>query len=149
MRRRGFLVLMEQLLMVLVFALAAALCLQAFVLADRISEGNAVRDRALEEAQSAAEVIKSCRGDGAKAADLFGGTWDPAPAGTSTGGSWRIFYDDQWAQTGGEAAYTAVATVSDQGPYLGGAAIQISNADGKAVAELSVSWQTEVDGNAG
>ena len=37
MRSKAPLALMEQMVMVLVFALAAALCLQAFALADRIS----------------------------------------------------------------------------------------------------------------
>lgn len=47
MRSKAPLALMEQMVMVLVFALAAALCLQAFALADRISRQNAERDQAL------------------------------------------------------------------------------------------------------
>ena len=46
MRSKAPLALMEQMVMVLVFALAAALCLQAFALADRISRQNAERDQA-------------------------------------------------------------------------------------------------------
>ena len=63
MRSKAPLALMEQMVMVLVFALAAALCLQAFALADRISRQNAERDQALVAAQNAAEQVKQVRGD--------------------------------------------------------------------------------------
>ena len=45
MRSKAPLVLMEQLVMVLVFALAAALCVQVFVLSDQTSRNYAARDR--------------------------------------------------------------------------------------------------------
>ncbi|MEI3306106.1 MAG: hypothetical protein V8R40_08850 [Dysosmobacter sp.] len=47
MRSKAPLALMEQLVMVLVFALAAALCVQVFVLSGQTSRWNAARDRAL------------------------------------------------------------------------------------------------------
>ena len=46
MRSKAPLVLMEQAVMVLVFALAAALCLRAFVWSDQLSRQNEARDRA-------------------------------------------------------------------------------------------------------
>ena len=58
-RSKTPLALMEQMVMVLVFALAAALCVQVFVLSDRTSRYGEARDRALLEAQSAAEALKS------------------------------------------------------------------------------------------
>jgi Tfp pilus assembly protein PilX len=58
-RSKTPLALMEQLVMVLVFALAAALCVQVFVLSDRTSRYGEARDRALLEAQSAAEALKA------------------------------------------------------------------------------------------
>ena len=61
MRSKSPLALMEQLVMVLVFALAAALCVQAFVLADGRSQQTVDRDHALLEAQNVAETLKSCR----------------------------------------------------------------------------------------
>lgn len=149
MRQKGSLVLMEQLIMVLVFALAAALCLQAFVLADRISADNAARDRAMLKAQSVAEEIKSCHGDGVRAAELLGGIWEAAPEGASYGGNWHISYDDQWAVTDGDAVYTAVATATSQKPYLGKAIVLVYDRDGGVLADLTVQWQTEVSGNEG
>ena len=50
MRSKAPLILMEQMVMLLVFALAAALCLQAFVKSDALSSRGEARDRALLEA---------------------------------------------------------------------------------------------------
>ena len=72
MRSKAPLALMEQMVMLLVFALAAALCLQAFVQSDAISQRSEARDRAVELAQSVAEVVKSCHGDLAAAAEKLG-----------------------------------------------------------------------------
>ena len=47
MRSKAPLVMMEQMVMLLVFALAAALCLQAFVQSDLLSKDIASRDRAI------------------------------------------------------------------------------------------------------
>ena len=63
MKNKTSLLLMEQLVMVLVFALAAALCLAAFVKADRISQETVRRDEAVLLAQNAAEVLKATSGD--------------------------------------------------------------------------------------
>lgn len=59
MKSRASLVLMEQLLMVLVFALAAALCLRGFAKAEEISVRTARRDEAVWIAQNAAELLKA------------------------------------------------------------------------------------------
>ena len=63
MKNKASLLLMEQLVMVLVFALAAALCLTAFVKADQISRETARRDEAVLLAQNAAQVLKATSGD--------------------------------------------------------------------------------------
>lgn len=72
MKNRTSLVLMEQLMMVLVFALAAALCLSVFVKADEISRDIAYRDEAVLIAQNAAEVLKATSGDVQKVTALLG-----------------------------------------------------------------------------
>lgn len=59
MKNKSTLLLMEQLIMVLVFALATALCLRVFVKADEISLQTARQDRAVLLAQNAAEQLKS------------------------------------------------------------------------------------------
>ena len=61
MRSKASLFLMEQLIMVLVFALAAALCLQVFVRAEEISLESARRDEAVIVARNAAELVCECQ----------------------------------------------------------------------------------------
>lgn len=63
MKNKTSLLLMEQLVMVLVFALAAALCLTVFVKADQISRETIRRDEAVLLAQNAAQVLKATSGD--------------------------------------------------------------------------------------
>ena len=59
MKRKASLLLMEQLVMVLVFAAAAALCLRLFAGAHTISVRNGQRDEALWIAQNTAEQLKA------------------------------------------------------------------------------------------
>ncbi len=59
MKSKASLLLMEQLVMLLVFAIAAALCLGVFVRANQISEELTRRDEAVILAQNAAELLKS------------------------------------------------------------------------------------------
>lgn len=62
MRSKASLFLMEQLIMLLVFALAAALCLNVFAHANEISGQVVLRDEAVIIVQNAAEILK-CTGD--------------------------------------------------------------------------------------
>lgn len=73
MKNRVSLALMEQLVMVLVFGLAAAVCLGIFARADQISRETQRRDEAVLLAQNGAEVLKSSAGDMEKTADILGG----------------------------------------------------------------------------
>lgn len=58
MKSKASLFLMEQLVMLLVFSLAAAVCLGIFVRADKISVQTGQRDEAVMLAQNTAEVLK-------------------------------------------------------------------------------------------
>lgn len=58
MKHRASLTLMEQLIMVLIFALAAAVCLGIFAKADAISRETARKEEAVVLAQNAAELLK-------------------------------------------------------------------------------------------
>ena len=99
MRKRAFLPLMEQAVMILVFALAAALCLRPFVWADGYSTRQQARDHAIVAAQRAAETLKAIGqtdgGDMAhtltQAVQLVGGE--------AAQGIWYIGYDENWNQT--------------------------------------------------
>lgn len=67
--------LTELCIMLLVLALAAALCLRIFLWADTRSEENAARDAAMVQMQSAAEVLKATK-NYEDAAKILGGYWN-------------------------------------------------------------------------
>lgn len=132
MKNRGALVLIEQVIMLLVFALAAVLCLRAFVWADAASKEMAARDQAVIQAQNAVEVLKSCAGDGAKAVRLYGGVWD--------GQTWTLHFDEQWQQSAEECQYLLVAEPVRKTPYLGTAEIRVFREE-TCLARLDTAWQ--------
>lgn len=142
MRSKAPLVLMEQLVMLLVFALAAALCVQAFALSEKTSARNAARDRAILEAQNAAEAMK---GNDLAYFSRMGA------AGNSTDG-WYISYDDQWEPIQTESAadpavaYHLMTFAEDSGlDYLWSASVQVYTAEGDLLVSLPVAGQiTEV-----
>lgn len=139
MKSKAPLALMEQLVMVLVFALAAAVCLQVFVVSDRMSRQSEARDRAVLAVQSAAETMKQVRGDGEQAARQLGGAWD--------GQVWDLAYHEDWtlAEDGGDAVYRVRVTTVDSGqPLLGMAEVTAEHQDGEVLFQVSAAWQ-EVD----
>lgn len=76
MKSRASLVLMEQLVMILVFALAASLCLQAFLYADQVSQETELQDQAVVLAQNGAELLKSSGGSLEQVNAALDGDWD-------------------------------------------------------------------------
>ena len=120
MKNKTPLVLMELVIMLLVFAVAAGLCLRAFAGAERISRTGAEDDRAIAAAQNGAELTKFYSGDLETAAAERGGTWD--------GVSWRFTVD---------GCPVTVTLLHAESPYLGTAAVTAGD------IELTVSWQKE------
>lgn len=138
MRNKAPLTLMEQLVMLLVFALAAALCLQVFVLSDQLSRRCEERDRAVVVAQNAAEIMKTCKGNIIDCSGILGGSVD--------GSAWKIGYDVDWQQTAlDQAAYQIlVVPVASATKLLGTAEVCAQTIEGELLFQLTVSWQ-EVD----
>ncbi len=133
MRSRVPLALIEQTVMLLVFAVAAALCLLAFAHADNESEHMRARDCALVRAQSAAEILKNCRGDCAAAAERCGGMIE--------GGIWCIRYDENWQRTDGGGHYVLCVTPEESDvPLLGRASVEVF-AQQECLASLELAWQ--------
>ena len=134
MKRKASLILIELMLMLLVFALAAALCVQAFVWADDNSRQSQAADAALMQAQNAAELLKHHRGEFSMAAADFGGLWD--------GDSWTVFYDEHWNITSGAPVYSLQAKPQAcETAYLGQAQIIVVDAKQTTLTSLSVCWQ--------
>ena len=141
MKSRAPLVMMEQLVMVLVFALAAAVCVRIFALSDRLSLENETRDRAVAAVQNAAETLKACRGDYGAASRLLGGTWD--------GTAWSISYDSGWSPLAEAAggAFQVLAVPADSGQeLLGTVQVTAFTWQGTELYSLSVAWQEDAHG---
>lgn len=127
MKSKASLLLMEQLIMILVFALAAVLCLQAFVGADQTARTTLRQDQAVLLAQNGAETLKACGGDLEKAAGLLGGTWE-----------------DDTMTVSFEELRMEVTLLPSEVPGLGQAQIHVG--EGEAILfSLIAAWQ-EVDG---
>lgn len=92
MRSKSPLALMEQVIMVLVFALAAALCLRVFAFSDLASTRNEAVDRAVLECQNAAEILKANGLSGAEAQKELVARM----GGTMSQGLVQICYDEEW-----------------------------------------------------
>ena len=156
MRNKTPLTLMEMLIMVAVFSVASALCLKAFLWADTSSAEGVAGQRAMIEAQNAAEAVKSCGGDYAKAAALLGGSLT-GESGDRSGEAdgLLVSFDREWkkaaggssAETGdGNAAYLLTVRSTERGEYLERAEVTV-RAEGKEepLASFEFAWQTEGD----
>lgn len=150
-RSKTSLLLMEQLVTLLVFALAAAVCLQVFVKADSLSREMEARDKAAVICQNAAETIQHRGGDLEAALTQMSG----APAGWRDGFGYFESYgadgeplpDDGTLRS---ASYTLRAQEMDSGvPGLGKAQItyyQWNRGTMEELFSLETAWQ-EVDGH--
>ena len=142
MRSRAPLTLMEQMVMLLVFALAAALCLQAFVKSDEISRRGEARDRAAVLCQNAAEAVLSAGGDLEKAAGKLG---VPYPYGTCAGEEPLLsaHYREDWtlSDTRDFAYRLSVRPVDSGVSGLGKASVCVTEGDGSTLFALDIAWQ--------
>lgn len=126
MRSRAPLMLMELTLMLLVLALVAGLCLQAFLWADRSAGEMVSKDAAMVHLQNVAQVLRHCGGDYAAAARVLDGSWD--------GHTWHVDYGNIRVLVRPEEMDTA---------FLGGAVLEALCGEA-VIADLHISWQ-EVD----
>ena len=94
MKSKAPLLLMEQMVMLLVFALAAALCLQAFVKSDGLSGNSEARDRAAVLCQTAAETVRHYGGDAQNA--LSRAAEDLGAAYSEEFVTFSLDYDENW-----------------------------------------------------
>ena len=119
MKDKATLTLMELLIMVLVFSLAAALCLKAFVWSTQKTRENRIVAEAAVAAQTTAESLKAAR---------------HAEAGSVT-------YDEKW-QPAEDGCYV-MKTEPFSGTLLGGAEITVEDRMGNELCRLTVRWQED------
>ena len=126
-KHRAPLVLIELSVMLLVLALASALCLQAFQWADRRSDLHARRDQGDILIQNAAEAVKAAGGDMERSAKILN-------AQASDEG-FSLDYGD---------GYSLQAVLKpDDDPFVGFAELSVYY-DGQLLTGLTVCWQEEV-----
>lgn len=150
MRSKAPLALMEQMVMILVFAVASALCLQAFAQSELISRRGEDRDRAAVLCQSVAEVVRSNGGDLSAALRQVTGQ---RPGARDAQGvdlvdyreDWTII--DHWNAQGGDTVYRLIAEAVDSGyPGLGQARVSVTQAgETEPLFQLDVAWQVPLD----
>ena len=130
MKNKTPLVIMEQTVMILVFAFAAAICMQVFVYSDKLSRLNQQRDNAIIMAQNTAEMLKSSGGEA----------------------EYTIYYDLNWQPVSEQenAAYRleTIYTESDNSK-LWAADIKVYGSGNDLLFELPVAgqrWEVREDG---
>ena len=140
MKDKTPLLLMEQLMMILVFALAAAVCLKAFALSHELSRESEARDRAVTVAQNAAELMKNHGGEAESAleavAEEFGGD--------KLNGTHYVNYAADWTRTDAEAVYRLEVEAADTAPGLSGAEVRVlecGEEGAEPLISLTVLWQ--------
>ena len=108
--------------MLLIFALAAVICLRVFLWSDDTSRHSARRDEALIHAQTVAETVKAHGGDFTAAAAALHGTVEDG------------------ALVVAQKEYTLRAEKEAPAPYLGRAEIVVE-AEGEVLFTLPIAWQ--------
>lgn len=139
MNSKAPLALMGQLLMVLFFSLAAAICLQAFAKSEALSIASENRDHAALYAQNAAETLKSTHGDLDRASAILGGS-------VGADGVWSFGYDVDWNESAdGVFSMTVQKTDDESVPGLGTAAVTVTDRDGRELFRLTCAWQEAIE----
>ena len=123
MKHKSSLVLMEQLIMVLAFALTAVMCIGMFMKSNQTSRDTQFRDGAVLVAQNGAEVVKNCAGDLEEAARILEGTMKDGAV---------------WVES--EGYLMVITPVDSQAVGLGQAEICVSM-DGILIYTLRTGWQ--------
>ncbi len=158
MSKKSHLVLIELMIMLLIFSITAALCLQVFAWSSDETENIENRDKAMLKAQTAAEIIKAFGGDFAEAAEELGGVysaaddalvvcytgdWECSEAGTADvavdaggNGDAAAEKDAYW-----QFRLTAKRDSDSDGALLERAEISMESRDGEMLFQIPVCWQ--------
>lgn len=116
--------LMELILVIALFAISAAVCLQLFAYASVTSQKAEDLSYGSMAARSAADCYQATQGDLDAVAQLL--------AGTATDGGVSVGYDDTWQATAQDATYTLELTAQNAQ-----ATIVVCQADGTEIFTLT------------
>ena len=90
-RSKSTLFLIEQLIVIAVFALCAAACISIFTAAYFYTNDSKATSNAVLKAESAAEIFKASGGDHLMVANFMGG-----PFGSGDAASVKIYFNNEW-----------------------------------------------------
>ena len=151
MSSKAPLALMEQAVMILVFALAAALCMRVFVWSDQASKRGQALDRAVVEVQNAAEAVKAEGGrTRAGLSSMLDAAANAAGLQPDTDGGSAVLsrlYNENWEPCQARDAVWRLAVEEEPSdvPGLAWARVYVEDiAKGEVLFEATVAWQTEV-----
>lgn len=117
--------LMELMVVILLFAISGAICLQMFAYASQTAKNAQNLRNATMSAKSVAECHNATAGDLEQMATLL--------AGTATDTGLEIGYDDQWQSVDGQPTY--ILTLTEQGNT---ALISVASADDQVIYTLTI-----------
>lgn len=124
-RSKAPLALMEQIIMILVFALTAAVCLQAFVYSNNLSEEGDKENLAASHAQ---EVVETCK--------MYSGDLEQVQlklSGERTENGICVFYE--------EDHMTVVLEITEQSDWLARAKVSVQDEKDKEIFSVDTAWQ--------
>ena len=133
-RLKSTLFLMEQLIVILIFAFCSAVCVDIFVDSYLMTLRSKDKTGAILAAESCAETFKAVNGDMDKASEILEGVV------TNGINEMKVFYDKNWqACPDGDAAYTLTVTAGesrDNSPTM--ETINIVNHRGEDIVSFTV-----------
>jgi hypothetical protein len=122
---------MEQLVVILVFAVCAAVCVNIFVESYLMERHTQEVNNSVRAAVNGAEIYKAAGGDRQKAVQILGGIYDHAEYGAV------VFYDDRWNPCEeGQASYTLRIDRLHGTPAL--AEVTVAKTNGEILISLPV-----------
>lgn len=137
-RSRAPLVLMEQVIMVLIFSLAAAFCIQAFALSGKVSGSLEKRDHAMNVSQTLAETVKARKGDYRQVQKDLGGQIEKDGIALPYDADWELLPE------GEKAVYQAVFAETDRQQLCRKGQVTVKECDGGATLfSIPVAWQED------
>lgn len=119
------LALMEQIIMILVFALASAVCLQAFVYSDRLSRTDEQKQNAMTKAQLVTEYCKGCQGDLERVSEAMGAE----------------LTEDGLRAACPEEGMVVSLRLTEQTDYLQKAVVSVTDPDGADIYHMDIAYQ--------
>ncbi len=130
------LVLMEQVIMLLVFALVSAVCIQAFALARTTSIRMSDRDHAMNISQTLAETVKACSGNTEEICGQLDGAMD--------GEQLVFYYDSDWKEVSAaaDASFRTTFVPEESDGFCRYGQITVSDtAEDQEIFSMRVAWQ--------